>query len=72
MRPSDRVVFWKGETRERDSGLTLVRWGGQTTRAAPSSTGRRVRRGEERRGGALLSGDIVQVTPDRYLKAIRG
>jgi hypothetical protein len=60
MRPDDRLAFWKGETRELGSGLTLVRCGGHfaggtVLRWAAGSEGR----------GALLSGDIVTVVQDR-------
>jgi hypothetical protein len=51
MRPSDRIVFWEGETRELDSGLTLVRWGGPGRHRPPVGGGcGEERRGEERRG----------------------
>jgi len=60
LRPSDRVVFWEGETRELGPGLTLVRCGGHyeggtVLHWAAGAKGR----------GALLAGDIVQVIPDR-------
>jgi glyoxylase-like metal-dependent hydrolase (beta-lactamase superfamily II) len=60
MRPDDRLVFWKGETRELGRGLTLVRCGGHFAGGtvlhwAAGSEGR----------GALLSGDIVTVVQDR-------
>jgi glyoxylase-like metal-dependent hydrolase (beta-lactamase superfamily II) len=55
MRPDDAIELWSGETRELGDGLTLVRCGGHfpggTVMLAP--------------GGRLLSGDIVQVIPDR-------
>lgn len=60
MRPSDRVVFWEGETRELGPGLTLVRCGGHFEGSAVLHWAA----GAEGRG-ALLSGDTVQVIPDR-------
>jgi hypothetical protein len=54
MRPDDAIEPWSGETHEI-GGLTLLRLGGHfpggTVMLAP--------------GGRLLSGDIVQVIPDR-------
>jgi len=60
MRPSDRVVFWAEERRELGPGLTLVRCGGHYE----GGTVLHWSAGAEGRG-ALLSGDIVQVIPDR-------
>lgn len=60
MRPSDRVVFWEDETRELRPGLTLVRCGGHYE----GGTVLHWAAGAEGRG-ALLSGDIVHVIPDR-------
>jgi glyoxylase-like metal-dependent hydrolase (beta-lactamase superfamily II) len=60
MRPSDRVVFWEEERRELGPGLTLVRCGGHYE----GGTVLHWAAGAEGRG-ALLSGDIVQVIPDR-------
>jgi len=56
MRPSARIAFWEGETLDLGDGLTLVRCGGHFA-------GGQVLHVAERR--ALLSGDIVQVVPDR-------
>lgn len=56
MRPDDHVVHWQGETHELGDGLTLVRCGGHFA-------GGQVLHVAERR--ALLSGDVVQVIPDR-------
>ncbi len=56
MRPDPAVRFWSGETHELGGGLTLVRCGGHYE-------GGQVLHWAERR--ALLSGDIVQVIPDR-------
>ena len=60
MRPDPAIVFWDGETKPLFGGLTLVRGGGHFDGGAvlhwPA--------GAEGRG-ALLSGDIIQVVPDR-------
>ena len=56
MRPDPSVRFWDGETHELGGGLTLIRCGGHYE-------GGQVLYWAERR--ALLSGDIVQVIPDR-------
>jgi glyoxylase-like metal-dependent hydrolase (beta-lactamase superfamily II) len=60
MRPDNAIVFWEGETRMLEVGLTLVRCGGHfdggtVLHWAGGASGR----------GALLSGDIIQVVPDR-------
>jgi glyoxylase-like metal-dependent hydrolase (beta-lactamase superfamily II) len=56
MRPDPAIHFWSGETHDLGGGLTLVRCGGHYD-------GGQVLHWAERR--ALLSGDIVQVIPDR-------
>ena len=56
MRPDPAVRFWDGETKDLGGGLTLVRCGGHYE-------GGQVLHWAERK--ALLSGDIVQVIPDR-------
>jgi hypothetical protein len=56
MRPDPSVRFWQGETSDLGGGLTLIRCGGHFA-------GGQVLHWAERR--ALLSGDIVQVIPDR-------
>jgi hypothetical protein len=56
MRPDPAIHFWSGETNELGGGLTLIRCGGHYD-------GGQVLHWAERR--ALLSGDIVQVIPDR-------
>jgi glyoxylase-like metal-dependent hydrolase (beta-lactamase superfamily II) len=60
MRPDPAVQLWDGETKELGDGLTLVRCGGHfaggTVMHWTAGAGGR---------GALLSGDIVQVIPDR-------
>ena len=60
MRPDKAIVFWEGETRTLAEGLTLIRCGGHFDGAtilhwAGGAGGR----------GALLTGDIIQVVPDR-------
>ena len=56
MRPDDAIALWDGDTREL-GGLTLLRLGGHfpggTVLLRPDGA------------GTLLSGDIVQVIPDR-------
>jgi len=59
-RPDPAVVFWEGDSRSIGGGLTLVNAGvhfagGQVLHWADGENG----------AGALLSGDIVQVVPDR-------
>lgn len=59
MRPDPCVRFWSGEEQELLPGLTLLRVGGHFA----GGTVLRWAGGE--REGTLLSGDIVQVVPDR-------
>jgi glyoxylase-like metal-dependent hydrolase (beta-lactamase superfamily II) len=56
MRPDPAIRFWSGETHSLGGGLTLIRCGGHYE-------GGQVLHWRER--DALLSGDIVQVIPDR-------
>ena len=56
MRPDSLVRFWEGERESLGGGLTLIRCGGHFE-------GGQVLHWAER--DALLSGDIVQVVPDR-------
>jgi glyoxylase-like metal-dependent hydrolase (beta-lactamase superfamily II) len=56
MRPDPAIRFWSGETYDLGGGLTLIRCGGHF------DGGQVLHRAE---GRALLSGDIVQVIPDR-------
>jgi glyoxylase-like metal-dependent hydrolase (beta-lactamase superfamily II) len=60
MRPDRDIIFWQGETNLLGDGLTLIRCGGHfdggTVLHWPSGADGR---------GALLSGDIIQVVPDR-------
>jgi hypothetical protein len=60
MRPDPSVELWEGETKELEPGLPLIRCGGHFAGGtvlhwAGGSDG----------AGTLLSGDIVQVIPDR-------
>jgi hypothetical protein len=55
VRPDPRIDFWDGETRDLGGGLTLVRCGGHFAGGTVL----------HRDDGTLLSGDIVQVIPDR-------
>jgi hypothetical protein len=59
-RPDPAVVFWEGDTHPVGDGLTLINLGvhfagGQVLHWAAGESG----------AGALLSGDIIQVVPDR-------
>ncbi len=60
MRPDDAIQHWDGETKSIFGGLTLIRGGGHfeggTLLHWPEGAGGK---------GALLSGDIIQVVPDR-------
>jgi len=55
-RPDERIVHWQGETHDLGEGLTLVRCGGHFAGGQVLHCAAQ---------GALLSGDIVQVIPDR-------
>lgn len=60
MRPDPAVEFWDGETRDLGGGATLIRCGGHFAGGtvmhwADGAAGR----------GALLTGDTLQVVPDR-------
>jgi len=60
MRPDKAIAFWEGETKALSKGLTLIRCGGHfeggtVLHWAGGAGGR----------GALLTGDIIQVVPDR-------
>ena len=59
-RPDPAIELWSGETRELGDGVTLIRCGGHFA-------GGTVLHWRDGAGGAgaLLSGDIVQVIPDR-------
>jgi hypothetical protein len=57
MRPDPAIEHWEGETKELGHGLTLIRGGGHF----PGGT--MLHRAEG--AGSLLTGDIIQVIPDR-------
>ncbi|CAN5563123.1 MBL fold metallo-hydrolase [soil metagenome] len=59
MRPDEAIEFWEGEEKELAPGLTLVRCGGHF----PGGTIMHWREGAAGQG-ALLTGDILAVTPD--------
>jgi glyoxylase-like metal-dependent hydrolase (beta-lactamase superfamily II) len=54
MRPDPRIEFWSGDRFELGDGMTLIRCGGHFAGGTVLH-----------RGDSLLSGDIVQVIPDR-------
>lgn len=60
MRPHPAIVFWQGETHQLAPGLTLVRCGGHF----PGGTVLHWAGGANGKG-VLLSGDVIQVCPDR-------
>jgi hypothetical protein len=66
MHPDSAVIFWDGETRELAAGVTLIRCGGHFA-------GGTVLHWAQGAGGkgALLSGDIVQVGPDKKVSFMR-
>jgi glyoxylase-like metal-dependent hydrolase (beta-lactamase superfamily II) len=60
MRPDNAIQFWEGEEKELVSGIKLYRCGGHF----PGATVLHWRDGDGGRS-VLLSGDILQVTPDQ-------
>jgi hypothetical protein len=60
MREDDHIRYWSGDTARPGSGMTLIRVGGHFK----GGTVMHWPQGSEGRG-ALLSGDILQVAPDR-------
>jgi hypothetical protein len=66
MRRDPAVTFWHGDSRELMPGVTLLRCGGHFA-------GGTVLHWADGAGGngALLSGDIVTVTPDRNVSFMR-
>ena len=62
MRPDRAICFWEGEEKELAPGIKLIRAGGHF----PGGTILHWRTGAGGRG-ALLTGDILQVTPDRMV-----
>jgi hypothetical protein len=59
-RPDKAIVFWEGETKVLAEGLTMIRCGGHFDGGAVLHWA-----GGAGGKGALLSGDIIQVAPDR-------
>ncbi|MGD6831145.1 MBL fold metallo-hydrolase [Sutcliffiella halmapala] len=60
MRPSERIVFWSGESLELAPGITLNRLGGHFKGGAVLEW----RTGNDEKG-TLLTGDVIQVVADR-------
>ena len=60
--PGKAIEFWKGERKEIAPGVTLVRCGGHFPGATVLHWA-----GGARGSGALLSGDVVAVTPDGFV-----
>jgi hypothetical protein len=60
MRPDQAIVSWEGETKMLGEGLTLVRCGGHFEGGTVLHWA-----GGAGGMGALLTGDIIQVVPDR-------
>lgn len=60
MRPSERIVFWSGDSLELAPGVTLHRLGGHFKGGAVMEW----KNGYEGKG-VLLTGDIIQVVADR-------
>ena len=60
MRPGQEIEFWEGEQRDLFGGLTLLRLGGHFAGGTVLHW-----RGGAGGRGALLTGDIIQVIPDR-------
>src|SRR5438128_12477487 len=60
MRPSKAMVFWEGDTRALGDGIFLIRCGGHFDGGTVLPC-----MGRPSGKGALLTGDIIQVGPDR-------
>jgi len=60
MRPEPGIVFWDGETKDLSGGITLIRCGGHFDGGTVLHWS-----GGAAGKGALLAGDILQVTQDR-------
>jgi hypothetical protein len=60
MRPSDKIIFWSGESLELHKGIILHRLGGHFKGGAVLEW----KNGNERKG-ILLTGDNIQVVADR-------
>lgn len=61
MRPDRRIEFWSGETHQLNSGMTLIHCGGHFDGAQVLHWSA----GGQRSQGALFTGDVIQVVPDR-------
>ncbi|WP_102275329.1 MBL fold metallo-hydrolase [Cytobacillus massiliigabonensis] len=59
MRPSDKIIFWSGESLELHKGLVIHRLGGHFKGGAVLEW----KHGNEKKG-ILLTGDIIQVVAD--------
>lgn len=60
MRPDPRIHFWQGERQQLPGNLTLIRCGGHFAGGCVLHWP-----GGNQGKGALLTGDIIQVVPDR-------
>lgn len=59
-RPSDRIIFWSGETLVLDEGVTLYRLGGHFNGGCVLHW-----ENDVNEQGVILTGDIIQVVADR-------
>lgn len=59
-RPSDRIIFWSGDSLQLANGVTLYRLGGHFNGGSVLHWGNDVNN-----QGVLLTGDIIQVVADR-------
>ena len=62
MRSGTAIEFWEGASKEVAPGITLIRCGGHFAGATVLHWA-----GGASNQGALLSGDVVAVTPDRFV-----
>jgi hypothetical protein len=60
MRPSEKIIFWSGESLKLNSGIVLYRLGGHFKGAAVLEW----KDGNDHKG-ILLTGDVIQVVADR-------
>ncbi|MBT2639870.1 MBL fold metallo-hydrolase [Bacillus sp. ISL-39] len=59
-RPSDRIIFWSGDSLELDEGVTLYRLGGHFNGGSVLYW-----ENDVNKQGVLLTGDIIQIVADR-------
>ncbi|GAM12895.1 MBL fold metallo-hydrolase [Mesobacillus selenatarsenatis] len=59
-RPSDRIIFWSGDSLELDAGITLYRLGGHFSGGSVLHW-----ENDVSKQGVLLTGDIIQIVADR-------